>query len=178
MRVKRYTAENIRKAMQLVKEELGEEAIILSNRIVGDMVEIIATEEPPIKRFDTTVLQARQHEFSESQLIEKNSIDNLTNRVEFFQGIIDRFTKLFDFKMHYQSPYVFYLFNLLYQYGFDDHYAKFIVGKLNQKNIAKKEIFDNLLQSIQLDCRDCICSHGIYEVQFSEEDYEHQHKLI
>ncbi len=149
MRVKRYTAENIRKAMQLVKDELGEEAIILSNRIVGDMVEIIATEEPPIKRFDTTILQAKPHEFSESQLIEKNSIDALTNRIEFFQGIIDKFTHLFDFKMQYQSPYVFYLFNLLYQFGFNDVFAKHMVQQLSQKNISKKDMFESVFKSIQ-----------------------------
>lgn len=149
MRVKRYTAENIRKAMQLVKDELGEEAIILSNRIVGDMVEIIATEEPPIKRFDTKVLQTKSRDFAESHLIEKNSIDLLTNRIEFFQSTIDKFTNLFDFKMQYQSPYVFYLFNLLYQYGFNDVYAKHIVHQLSQKNISKKEIFDNIFNSIQ-----------------------------
>lgn len=149
MRVKRYTAENIRKAMQLVKDELGEEAIILSNRIVGDMVEIIATEEPPIKRFDTTVMQAKTQDFSESQLIEKNSIDQLTLRVEFFQNLINKYTSLFDFRMHYQTPYVFYLFNLLYQYGFSDVYAKHLVKEFTQKNLPKKQIFDNLINLIQ-----------------------------
>lgn len=149
MRVKRYTAENIRKAMQLVKDELGEEAIILSNRIVDDMVEIIATEEPPIKRFETTVMHSKKQDFSESQLIEKNSIDELTQRIEFFQNLINKYTNLFDFKMHYQTPYVFYLFNLLYQYGFSDMYAKDLVKEFTQKNLPKKQIFDNLINLIQ-----------------------------
>lgn len=149
MRVKRYTAENIRKAMQLVKDELGEEAIILSNRIIDDMVEIIATEEPPIKRFDTTVMQAKKPGFSESQLIEKNSIDELSQRIEFFQNQIDKYTCLFDFRMHYQTPYVFYLFNLLYQYGFNDVFAKYLVKQFTQKNLPKKQLFDNLINLIQ-----------------------------
>lgn len=149
MRVKRYTAENIRKAMQLVKEELGEEAIILSNRIVDDMVEIIATEEPPIKRFDTTIMQSKTHDFSESQLIEKNSIDQLTQRIEFFQNLMNKYTHLFDFRMHYQTPYVFYLFNLLYQYGFSDVFAKHLVKEFTQKNLPKKQIFDNLINLLE-----------------------------
>lgn len=149
MRVKRYTAENIRKAMQLVKDELGEEAIILSNRIVDDMVEIIATEEPPIKRFDTTVMQSKKQDFHESQLIDKNSIDELSKRIEFFQNLMNKYTSLFDFRMHYQTPYVFYLFNLLYQYGFSDVFAKFLVKEFTQKNLPKKQIFDNLINLIQ-----------------------------
>ena len=42
MQIKRYHATDIRQAMRLVKEELGEEAIILSNKKVEDGVEIIA----------------------------------------------------------------------------------------------------------------------------------------
>ncbi len=145
MRVKRYTAENIRKAMQLVKDELGEEAIILSNRIVGDMVEIIATEEPPIKRFDTTILQSKSAQFNEAQLVEKSSIDALTSRIEFFQNIIEKYASLFDFKMRYQTPYAFYLFNFLYQCGFSEVYSKYIVQQFCQSSIQKKEIFDKLL---------------------------------
>lgn len=42
MKVKRYVAEDMRKALRLVREELGPDAVILSNRKVNDQVEILA----------------------------------------------------------------------------------------------------------------------------------------
>lgn len=42
MKVKRFVAENMRAAMQAVREELGPEAVILSNRNINNQVEILA----------------------------------------------------------------------------------------------------------------------------------------
>ncbi len=42
MKVKRFVADDMRKALRDVKEELGADAVILSNRKVGDKVEILA----------------------------------------------------------------------------------------------------------------------------------------
>lgn len=45
MKLKRYTAPDIRRAMAKVREELGPDAVILSNRKTGDGIEIIAATD-------------------------------------------------------------------------------------------------------------------------------------
>ena len=46
MQVKRFVAENMRLALQMVKEEVGSEAIILSSKRVAEGVEILTTTDP------------------------------------------------------------------------------------------------------------------------------------
>ncbi len=45
MKMKRFFAENIRQAMQMVREELGADAVIMSNRKVDGGVEIVAARD-------------------------------------------------------------------------------------------------------------------------------------
>jgi len=45
MNIKRFLASDTRKALNMVREELGEEAIIISNRSVANGVEILAAED-------------------------------------------------------------------------------------------------------------------------------------
>ena len=45
MKIKRFFAENIRQAMQMVREELGADAVIMSNRAVEGGVEIVAARD-------------------------------------------------------------------------------------------------------------------------------------
>ncbi len=45
MQVKRFVAEDMRTAMRLVKEEIGADAVILSNRVVDGKVEILAARD-------------------------------------------------------------------------------------------------------------------------------------
>ena len=45
MKIKRFFAENIRQAMQMVREELGADAVIMSNRKVDGGVEIVAARD-------------------------------------------------------------------------------------------------------------------------------------
>ncbi|MEO1328002.1 MAG: flagellar biosynthesis protein FlhF, partial [Pseudomonadota bacterium] len=42
MKIKRFLAPNMREALKAVRTEQGPEAVILSNRRVGDYVEVIA----------------------------------------------------------------------------------------------------------------------------------------
>ncbi|MEI7840330.1 MAG: flagellar biosynthesis protein FlhF [Methylococcaceae bacterium] len=53
MKIKRFFAENIRQAMQMVREELGADAVIMSNRAVDGGVEIVAARD-----FDEQVIRA------------------------------------------------------------------------------------------------------------------------
>lgn len=52
MKIKRFFAKDIRQAMRMVKEELGADAVIMSNRTVDGGVEIVAAQD-----FDTQLLQ-------------------------------------------------------------------------------------------------------------------------
>lgn len=52
MQIKRYVAANIRDAMRMVKEELGPDAVIMSNRSVPEGVEIVAARD-----FDANVVR-------------------------------------------------------------------------------------------------------------------------
>ena len=45
MQVKRFVADDMRTAMRLVKEEIGSDAVILSNRVVDGKVEILAARD-------------------------------------------------------------------------------------------------------------------------------------
>ena len=45
MKIKRFFAENIRQAMQMVRDELGADAVIMSNRAVEGGVEIVAARD-------------------------------------------------------------------------------------------------------------------------------------
>jgi flagellar biosynthesis protein FlhF len=45
MKIKRFTAKNMREAMRLVREEQGPDAVILSNRRVADGVEVVAATD-------------------------------------------------------------------------------------------------------------------------------------
>jgi flagellar biosynthesis protein FlhF len=45
MKIKRFFAENIRQAMQMVRDDLGADAVIMSNRAVEGGVEIVAARD-------------------------------------------------------------------------------------------------------------------------------------
>src|SRR5688572_4485394 len=47
MQVKRITAPTMRQALQIVREQLGPEAVILSNRRIPDGIELICSMEAP-----------------------------------------------------------------------------------------------------------------------------------
>jgi flagellar biosynthesis protein FlhF len=63
MQVKRFVADDMRTAMRLVKEEIGSDAVILSNRVMDGKVEILAArdyDESLInKALDKTLLESR-----------------------------------------------------------------------------------------------------------------------
>ncbi len=77
MKIKRFFAENIRQAMQMVREELGADAVIMSNRAVEGGVEIVAARDfdEQTMRSKSTPHDNRQPDFfqpsSSSQHVKK-----------------------------------------------------------------------------------------------------------
>lgn len=61
MKIKRFVAKDIRQAMRMVKEELGADAVIMSNRSVEDGVEIVAARD-----FDEETVQNKLNSQSDS----------------------------------------------------------------------------------------------------------------
>lgn len=66
MKIKRFFAADIRQAMRMVKEELGADAVIMSNRSVDGGVEIVAARD-----FDEEVIHKNLKQKQEEELIAK-----------------------------------------------------------------------------------------------------------
>ncbi len=62
MKIKRFFAPDIRQAMRMVKEELGADAVIMSNKSVDGGVEIVAARD-----FDEQLIQSKLHKEAEPQ---------------------------------------------------------------------------------------------------------------
>jgi len=66
MKIKRFFASDIRQAMRMVKEELGADAVIMSNRSVDGGVEIVAARD-----FDEQVIHKNLKQQQEDELVAK-----------------------------------------------------------------------------------------------------------
>lgn len=66
MKIKRFFAADIRQAMRMVKEELGADAVIMSNRSVDGGVEIVAARD-----FDEQVIHKNLKQQQEDELVAK-----------------------------------------------------------------------------------------------------------
>ncbi|MCQ8104992.1 flagellar biosynthesis protein FlhF [Methylomonas sp. SURF-2] len=66
MKIKRFFAADIRQAMRMVKEELGADAVIMSNRSVDGGVEIVAARD-----FDEEVIHKNLKQKQEEELLAK-----------------------------------------------------------------------------------------------------------
>src|SRR5512137_240046 len=72
MKIKRFFAADIRQAMRMVKEELGADAVIMSNRSVDGGVEIVAARD-----FDEQVIHKnlKQREEEKTTASEVKKVD-------------------------------------------------------------------------------------------------------
>ncbi|MGR9051510.1 MAG: flagellar biosynthesis protein FlhF [Gammaproteobacteria bacterium] len=69
MKIKRFFAEDIRQAMRMVKEELGADAVIMSNRSVDGGVEIVAARD-----FDEQLIQQKLEQQAAAQRARDNTV--------------------------------------------------------------------------------------------------------
>jgi len=68
MKIKRFFAADIRQAMRMVKEELGADAVIMSNRSVDGGVEIVAARDFDEQVIQTNLKQQREEERAANRL--------------------------------------------------------------------------------------------------------------
>src|ERR1035437_8641206 len=80
MKIKRFFAADIRQAMRMVKEELGADAVIMSNKSVDGGVEIVAARD-----FDEQLIQSKlQKQAAEQQPLARSNrfpTDNDTSAI-------------------------------------------------------------------------------------------------
>ena len=77
MKIKRFFAENIRQAMQMVRDELGADAVIMSNRSVDGGVEIVAArdfDEQEVIRTTASTPSQNQSSLSSSRDYQKPTV--------------------------------------------------------------------------------------------------------
>lgn len=70
MKIKRFVAKDIRQAMRMVKDELGADAVIMSNKSVDEGVEIVAARD-----FDEEAVQSKLN-------FQNNLVDNSQKKVK------------------------------------------------------------------------------------------------
>jgi len=70
MRIKRFVASNMRQAMNMVKEELGDQAVIMSTRQLDDSVEVTAGIDPDMVSSAPAATSYAHDTYSSSQMRE------------------------------------------------------------------------------------------------------------
>ena len=85
MKLKRYLATNMRQAMDLVRNELGDDAVIMATRNTDEGVEIVAAVEPDLG-LSTKVKKDNQphssYSLPESQASNKEAIQKMANELK------------------------------------------------------------------------------------------------
>lgn len=142
MRIKKITAKNLAEGKQLVKDKLGEDAVILSTRTVKDeqnkteKLEIVAAIDNKNKPNDNIVAK-------QSEITSNNKIDNNNSKIDL---LLSRITyPLLEFlDNNSQSVY-----KQLIDIGYDDLFALDIVKELSRNINSKLELDEaiNLIAS-------------------------------
>ncbi len=73
MKIKRFVAADIRQAMRMVKEELGADAVIMSNRSISEGVEIVAAKDFDEKVIHDKLPKKQQPQIKPQQKTETNT---------------------------------------------------------------------------------------------------------
>lgn len=81
MQVKRITARNMRLALQAVREQLGPDAVILSNKRVGNTVELLCSLEPQTQTQAQTKTTQESQPLQQSQFEQQVQLEQQTQTV-------------------------------------------------------------------------------------------------
>ena len=148
MKIKKYFAESLREGKQRIIEELGDDAVILSSRVIknpengGDAYEIVAAldesvakQSKPSKPKD---VQKKPTPADEPSKILQSAImmDKNTDRfIGYFDELYEKLTEINDYvKYKYSGTLggnISNLYKILRKVEFEDEYALQITGKLN-----------------------------------------------
>lgn len=170
MKLKRYLAPNMRKAMTLVREELGDDAVIMSTRNTPEGVELVAAIDPEAQQFKETANPAIARssyvssELSQdSQMMQgQGEMAKMANELKAVKQLLEnQLSGLAWNQTENQDPNKIALIKRLVKIGIGWDLAQRLVSKVDAKNDqAWREILAHIELMVPIDEKDIIESGG------------------
>lgn len=170
MKLKRYLAPNMRKAMTLVRDELGDDAVIMSTRNTRDGVEVVAAIDPEAQQYKETPKPASSHSSyvsSELQAATQEMPGNgemakMAEELKAVKQLLEnQLSGLAWNQTENQDPNKVALIKRLVKMGVGWDLAQRLVDKVDAKNDqAWREILAHIELMVPIDDKDIIESGG------------------
>lgn len=172
MKLKRYLAPNMRKAMLLVRDELGDDAVIMSTRNTDNGVEVVAAIDPEAQKFSEETDTRSSYQSNEmgamngvAQAPMQNNPDiaRMAEELKSVKQMLEnQLSGLAWNQTETQDPHSVDLIKRLVQLGIGWELAQKLVSQVNvQSDMAWAEILSSVESSIPVDDKDIIESGGI-----------------
>lgn len=170
MKLKRYLAPNMRKAMTLVRDELGDDAVIMSTRNTRDGVEVVAAIDPEAQQFkETSVPAASRSSYVSSELHStaqempgNGEMAKMADELKAVKQLLEnQLSGLAWNQTENQDPNKIALIKRLVKIGVGWDLAQRLVSKVDAKNDqAWREILAQIELMVPIDDKDIIESGG------------------
>lgn len=170
MKLKRYLAPNMRKAMTLVRDELGDDAVIMSTRNTPDGVEVVAAIDPEAQQFKETSNPAiARSSYASSELSSdaqtmqgQGEMAKMANELKSVKQLLEnQLSGLAWNQTENQDPNKIALIKRLVKIGIGWDLAQRLVSKVDAKNDqAWREILAHIELMVPIDDKDIIESGG------------------
>ncbi|MDG4813099.1 flagellar biosynthesis protein FlhF [Hydrogenovibrio sp. 3SP14C1] len=172
MKLKRYLAPNMRKAMVLVRDELGDDAVIMSTRKTDDGVEVVAAIDPEAQQFKEEVpAQGRvsyqspesDMQYSAASMQNNSEIAKMSDELKAVKQLLEnQLSGLAWNQSETQDPNKIHLIKRLVKLGIGWDLAQRLVSEVNANNDqAWSEILGSIEAMVPVDEKDIIESGGI-----------------
>lgn len=171
MKLKRYLAPNMRQAMDLVREELGSDAVIMSTRNTDEGVEVVAAIDPDSKPPVAHDRNAARSSFTspeaqiapENTVAQTNEISRMSEELKAVRSLLeDQLSGLAWGQSEHSEPNKVALIKRLVQLGIGWDTAQKLVSKVDASSeLAWSEILFHIERSIPLEERDIVDQGGI-----------------
>ncbi len=174
MKLKRYLAPNMRQAMDLVREELGADAVIMSTRSTDEGVEVVAAIDPDLRKKEQGTAAARSSfvspetaitaSQSASQAISNsNDILKMSEELKAVRSLLEnQLSGLAWGQTEYSDPNKIALIKRLVGLGVGWNTAQKLVGKVDANSeIAWSEILFYIEKSIPHEDKDIVDQGGV-----------------
>jgi len=172
MKLKRYLAPNMRKAMILVRDELGDDAVIMSTRKTNEGVEVVAAIDPEAQQFKEEVpTQARVSyqspesdiQYDAASMQSNTEIAKMADELKAVKQLLEnQLSGLAWNQSETQDPNKIHLIKRLVKLGIGWDLAQRLVSEVNANNDqAWSEILGSIEAMVPIDEKDIIESGGI-----------------
>jgi len=171
MQLKRYLAPNMRQAMDLVREELGMDAVIMSTRNTDEGVELVAAIDPDVNTPSAPSLNAARATFTSPEthiapmqnMAQNNEMTRMSEELKAVRSLLEnQLSGLAWGQSEHSDPNKVALVKRLVQLGLGWDIAQVLVSKVNtNSDQAWLEILMEMEQRIPKQERDIIDQGGI-----------------